>query len=91
MIFGNRLADSLRVTVIGGSGSGNDLEDCKRQFRAAWATLRAGLTPLSVALHPAHRLSPGFGRAGIYGSRSADNIKNGLGGPTRATRVGLSL
>jgi hypothetical protein len=28
----------------GGSGSGDDLNDCKRQFKATWATLRAGLT-----------------------------------------------
>jgi hypothetical protein len=34
----------------GGSGSGNDLDDCKRQFREAWATSRAGLTDADIAL-----------------------------------------
>jgi hypothetical protein len=33
----------------GGGGSGVDLDDCKRQFRAAWATLRAGLTDTDIA------------------------------------------
>ena len=33
-----------------GSGSGDDLDDCKRQFKAAWATLRAGLTDADIAL-----------------------------------------
>ena len=34
----------------GGSGSGDDLDDCKRQFKAAWATLRAELTDADIAL-----------------------------------------
>ncbi|HEV3499258.1 MAG TPA: hypothetical protein VGZ92_02975 [Bradyrhizobium sp.] len=33
----------------GGSGSGDDLEDCKVQFRSAWATIRAGLTEADIA------------------------------------------
>ena len=33
----------------GSSGSGDDLEDCKRQFREAWATLRAGLSEEDMA------------------------------------------
>jgi hypothetical protein len=33
----------------GGSGSGDDLDDCKRQFKAAWAALRAGLTDEDIA------------------------------------------
>ena len=33
-----------RLSTDGHSGSGDNLEDCKRQFREAWATLRAGLT-----------------------------------------------
>ena len=33
-----------------GSGSGDDLDDCKRQFQAAWAALRAGLTDADIAL-----------------------------------------
>ena len=28
---------------------GDDLDDCKRQFKAAWATLRAGLTDEDIA------------------------------------------
>ena len=31
----------------GGSGSGDDLDDCKRQFKAAWATLRAELAEVA--------------------------------------------
>jgi hypothetical protein len=34
----------------GGSGSGDDLDDCKSQFREAWATLRADLTDADIAL-----------------------------------------
>ena len=33
----------------GGSGSGRDLDDCKRQFRATWAANRAGLTEEDIA------------------------------------------
>jgi hypothetical protein len=33
----------------GGSGSGSDLDDCKAQFRAAWATIHAGLTDADIA------------------------------------------
>ena len=33
----------------GGSGSGDDLDDCKRQFREARAALRAGLTDDDIA------------------------------------------
>ena len=33
----------------GGGGSGVDLDDCKRQFRATWGTLRAGLTDADIA------------------------------------------
>jgi hypothetical protein len=33
----------------GGGGAGNDLEDCKRQFKAARATLRARLTESDIA------------------------------------------
>ena len=33
----------------GGSGSGVDLDDCKRQFRAAWLMLRTGLTDQDIA------------------------------------------
>jgi hypothetical protein len=33
----------------GGGGQGDDLNDCKAQFRAAWATLRAGLTDADIA------------------------------------------
>ncbi len=32
----------------GGGGSGVDLDDCKRQFRAAWSTVRAGLTEQDI-------------------------------------------
>jgi hypothetical protein len=31
-------------------GKGDDLDDCKRQFREAWATLRAHLTDADIAL-----------------------------------------
>jgi hypothetical protein len=34
----------------GGSGSGDDLEDCKRQFRAAWAAIRAGMSEDDIAI-----------------------------------------
>jgi len=33
----------------GGSGSGDDLEDCKAQFKIAWARIRAGLTDADIA------------------------------------------
>jgi hypothetical protein len=33
----------------GGSGSGSDLDDCKAQFRAPWATIRAGLADADIA------------------------------------------
>jgi hypothetical protein len=33
-----------------GSGSGDDLDDCKGRFKSAWATLRAGLTDADIAL-----------------------------------------
>jgi hypothetical protein len=33
----------------GGSGSGDDLDDCKRWFKEAWATLRAGLSDEDIA------------------------------------------
>ena len=32
----------------GGSGSGDDLDYCKRQFKAAWATLRGGVMRTSL-------------------------------------------
>jgi hypothetical protein len=34
----------------GGSGSGDDLDYCKRQFKAAWAPLRAGLSHADITL-----------------------------------------
>jgi hypothetical protein len=34
----------------GGNGSGADLDDCKRQFKEAWATLRSRLTEADIAL-----------------------------------------
>jgi hypothetical protein len=34
----------------GGGGSGDDLDDCKRQFRETWAALRAGLTDDDIAM-----------------------------------------
>jgi hypothetical protein len=33
----------------GDSGQGTDLEDCKRQFKTAWARIRAGLTDWDIA------------------------------------------
>ena len=33
----------------GGSGSGDRLEDCKRQFKSAWARVRAGLSDADIA------------------------------------------
>ena len=33
----------------GGSGAGDRLEDCKRQFKASWAALRAGLSDADIA------------------------------------------
>jgi hypothetical protein len=33
----------------GDSGTGTDLEDCKRQFRAAWSRIRAALTDADTA------------------------------------------
>jgi hypothetical protein len=33
----------------GGSGSGVDLDDCKAQFREAWASIRAGLNEADIA------------------------------------------
>ena len=33
----------------GGSGSGDDLENCKAQFKIAWARIRAGLTDADIA------------------------------------------
>jgi hypothetical protein len=33
----------------GNSGNGVDLEDCKAQFKTAWARTRAGLTEVDIA------------------------------------------
>jgi hypothetical protein len=32
------------------AAAGDDLDDCGRQFRKAWATLRAALTDADIAL-----------------------------------------
>jgi hypothetical protein len=45
IVFGSVLECGVsRSRVARANGSGADLDDCKRQFREAWATLRAGLT-----------------------------------------------
>lgn len=31
-----------------GKGTGRDLDDCKRQFKAAWDRVRAGLTEADI-------------------------------------------
>jgi hypothetical protein len=36
-------------SLSGDSGQGTNLEDCKRQFGAAWARIRAGLTDWDIA------------------------------------------
>jgi hypothetical protein len=38
-----------RLPTEGGSGSAHYLDDCKRQFRATWAALRAALTEEDIA------------------------------------------
>jgi hypothetical protein len=35
-------------SLSGDSGQGTDLEDCKRQFKTAWARIRAGLTDWDI-------------------------------------------
>jgi hypothetical protein len=35
-------------SLSGDSGQGTDLEDCKRQFRTAWARIRAELTDWDI-------------------------------------------
>jgi hypothetical protein len=35
--------------LSGDSGSGDDLDDWKRHFKVAWATIRAGLTDEDIA------------------------------------------
>jgi len=36
-------------SLSGDSGQGTDLEDCRRQFKTAWARIRAGLTDWDIA------------------------------------------
>ena len=47
---GDGRADFYGKPGGGGSGSGDDLDDCKCQFHAAWATLRAELADADIAL-----------------------------------------
>jgi hypothetical protein len=36
-------------SLSGDSGQGTNLEDCKRQFKTAWARIRAELTDWDIA------------------------------------------
>jgi hypothetical protein len=72
----------------GGSGSGDDLENCKRQFRAAWAALRAGLTEEDIARVCArHRQQRSGQRLAAFEIRCQANLRPQAIGATRISLV----